>query len=143
MPQAEIGRRVGLGPTAVLDRIRRLSEAGMIRGFRATLDREALGFGLVAFAQVSLTLHQEKPIERFRRAVRQLPEVQECHNVSGEFDFWLKVVCRDMKDYERFVREQLSTIKGIERIHSIFVLATNKDVDRLPLGEVPNPPDPA
>ena len=143
MAQAEIGRRVGLGPTAVLDRIRRLTETGVIRGFRAVLEPESLGFGLTAFAQVSLTLHQEKPIERFRRAVRKLPEVQECHNVSGEFDFWIKVVCKDMKHYERFVREQLSTIAGIERIHSIFVLATNKDVDRLPLGDLPNVPDPA
>ena len=82
---------------------------------------------------ISLSLHQEQPIERFRRAIQEIPEIVECYHVSGDFDFLLKVLVKDMRAYEVFLREKLSKIKGIGKITTNFVLATNKQVTQIPL----------
>lgn len=130
---ADLAKKVGLSPPSVLQRVRVLEKAGLIRGYHAILDAERLGLRLTAFAHISLALHQEQPIERFRKAVNEIPEVLECYNVSGEFDFMLKIVVRDVRAYETLVREKLSKIKGIEHIRTSFVLATTKHQYRIPL----------
>lgn len=133
MTNADLARTVGLSPPSVLQRVRKLEDLGVIRGYSTLLDQEKLGFGLTVFAQISLALHQEAPIERFRRAIQDIDEVLECYHVSGEFDFLLKIVVEDMKAYEALVRDKLSKIKGLGKIQSCFALATNKQVHRLPL----------
>lgn len=133
MTNADLARTVGLSPPSVLQRVRKLEDLGVIRGYSTLLDQEKLGFSLTVFAQISLALHQEAPIERFRRAIQDIPEVLECYHVSGEFDFLLKIVVEDMKAYEALVRDKLSKIKGLGKIQSCFALATNKQVHRLPL----------
>lgn len=131
---ADLARLVKLSPPSVLQRVRKLEDLGLIRGYLALLDQEKLGFGLTVFAQISLALHQEEPIERFRKAIQDIPEVLECYHVSGEFDFLLKIVVEDMKAYEALVRSRLSKIKGLGKIQSCFALATNKQTYALPLG---------
>ncbi|MBX7134290.1 MAG: Lrp/AsnC family transcriptional regulator [Fimbriimonadaceae bacterium] len=133
MTNVDLARTVGLSAPSVLQRVRKLEEIGVIQGYTTILDQERLGFGLTVFAQISLALHQEAPIERFRRAIQDIPEVLECYHVSGEFDFLLKIVVEDMKAYEALVRDKLSHIKGLGKIQSCFALATNKQVHRLPL----------
>lgn len=133
MTNADLARTVGLSPPSVLQRVRKLEDLGVIKGYSTLLDQEKLGFSLTVFAQISLALHQEAPIERFRRAIQDIPEVLECYHVSGEFDFLLKIVVEDMKAYEALVRDKLSKIKGLGKIQSCFALATNKQVHRLPL----------
>lgn len=130
---AELARRVGLSPPSVLQRVRKLEDLNLVREYTAVLNQEALGFNFVVMAMVSLALHQEQPIERFRKAVVKMPEVLECMHVSGDFDFLLKIVVKDMKTYEEFVRVQLSAIKGVGKIQSCFVLAMNKDTTALPI----------
>ena len=130
---AELARQVGLSPPSVLQRVRKLEDNGLVKGYTALLDHKGLGFNLVVMAMVSLALHQEQPIERFRNAVIKFPEVLECMHVSGDFDFLLKIVVTDMAAYEVFVREQLSGIKGVGKIQSCFVLAMNKDTTALPI----------
>ena len=133
MSNADLARTVGLSPPSVLQRVRKLEELRLIRGFAAILDSERMGFSLTVFAQISLQMHQDKPIERFRKAVSEIPEVLECHNVSGEYDFLIKVVAKDMRDYERIVREKLSKIAGTNKIQSCFVLSTAKSTPKLPI----------
>lgn len=133
MSQADLAREVSLSPASVLARLRRLEQAGVIRDYMARLNAPMLGFSLTVFVEVQLSLHHERPIEQFRKAVKELPEVLECHHVSGNYDYLLKVVARDMSSYERFVREKLSTIKAVGRIHSCFVMKTTKDQCILPL----------
>jgi Lrp/AsnC family leucine-responsive transcriptional regulator len=135
MTNADLARTVGLSPPSVLQRVRKLEETGVIRGYATILDQEKMGFGLTVLAQISLALHQEAPIERFRRAIADIPEVLECYHVSGEFDFLLKIVVEDMKGYEALVRNKLSKIKGLGKIQSCFALATTKQTYRLPLEE--------
>lgn len=133
MSNADLARSVQLSPPSVLQRVRKLEEMGVIQGYSTVLDAEKLGFGLTVFAQISLALHQERAIEQFRAEVAKIPEVMECHHVSGEFDFMLRIVVGDMRAYEALIREHLSRIKGVGKIHSCFVMATTKDSHRLPI----------
>ena len=130
---ADLAKRVGLSPPSVLQRVRTLEKLGLIREYAALLDYERLGLRITALAMVSLSLHQEQPIERFRKAVQDIPEILECYHVSGEFDFLLKIVVKDIRAYEQLVREKLSRIKGIGQIKTSFVLATPKYTTRIPL----------
>jgi Lrp/AsnC family leucine-responsive transcriptional regulator len=130
---ADLAKKVGLSPPSVLQRVRVLEKAGLIKGYFGILDAEKLGLRITALAMISLSLHQEQPIERFRRSVNEIPEVLECYHVSGEFDFLLKIVVRDIRAYEQLVREKLSKIKGIQQIKTSFVLATTKHTTQITL----------
>ena len=130
---ADLAKAVGLSPPSVLQRVRALEKAGVIRGYHAHLDPERLGFRLTAFVMISLSLHQEQPIERFRRSIAEIPEVQECWHLSGDFDFMLKVVVRDMRSYEALVREKITKIKGLQKIQTSFVLSPTKQGALLPI----------
>jgi len=130
---ADLAKKVGLSPPSVLQRVRALEKSGLIRTYVALLEPERLGLRITALVMISLSLHQEQPIERFRRAIQGIPEIVECYHVSGDFDFLLKVLVKDMRAYEVFLREKLSKIKGIGKITTNFVLATNKQVTQIPL----------
>ena len=123
---ADLAKAVSLSPPSVLQRVRALEKAGLIRGYHALLDHERLGLRITAMVMITLSLHQEMAIERFRRAVQEIPEILECHHVSGDYDFLLKVVVRDMRGYEAFIREKLSRVKGVGQIRTSFVLGTPK-----------------
>src|SRR5580704_9864770 len=130
---ADLAKSVGLSPPSVLQRVRVLEKAGLIRGYFGLLDADKLGLRITALAMISLSLHQEQPIERFRRSINEIPEVLECYHVSGEFDFLLKIVVRDIRAYEVLIRERLSKIKGIQQIKTSFVLATTKHTTQIQL----------
>jgi len=130
---ADLAKKVGLSPPSVLQRVRILEKSGLIRGYHALLDAERLGLRITALAMISLSLHQEQPIERFRKSVNEIPEVLECYHVSGEFDFLLKIVVKDIRAYEQLIRERLSKIKGIQQIKTSFVLANTKHTTKIPL----------
>ena len=130
---ADLARKVQLSPPSVLQRVRKLEESGLVSRYTAILNAEKLGYHLCVMAMVSLALHQEKPIEGFRKAVIEIPEVIEVLHVSGDFDYLLKIMIRDMSDYEKLVRERISAIPGVGRIQSSFVLAVNKNSTAVPL----------
>jgi Lrp/AsnC family transcriptional regulator, leucine-responsive regulatory protein len=130
---ADLARKVNLSPPSVLQRVRRLEESGLVDKYVAVLNPERLGYQMLVFAQVSLALHHEQPIEAFRSNVLEIGQVLECHHVSGDFDFLLKIIVPDMKSYEELIRTQLSNIPGVGKIQSSFVMATNKSTTVLPL----------
>lgn len=123
---ADLAKAVGLSAPSVLQRVRALESSGVIKQYVTLLDPDKLNRKLVAMVHVSLTLHEEKPIERFRRAVIDIPEVTEVYNVTGEYDFILKVMARDMRHYESIVREKITKIRGIHRLNTSFVLGIPK-----------------
>lgn len=133
MTNADLAKKVSLSPPSTLQRVRSLERSGLVKGYTALLDAERLGFRITALTFVNLTLHQDQPIERFRKAIVDLPEVVECYHVSGEFDFVLKVIVRDMRQYEAFIREKLSRIKAVGRIQTSFVFGTTKHTTAVPL----------
>jgi Lrp/AsnC family leucine-responsive transcriptional regulator len=130
---AELARRVNLSPPAIHARIRRLEECGYIRRYVALLDAEKLGYDMICFVNVSLEIHNSEQIERIRATLLEMPEVLECHHVTGEFDYVLKVVAHNRQALERFLVEQLTPISGLARIQTSLVLNEVKHTTRLPI----------
>jgi DNA-binding Lrp family transcriptional regulator len=130
---AEIARRVELSAPATHARIRRLEEAGVIRRYATLLDREAIGFDMVCFINVSLQLHQFEAVERFKELVQDMPEVLECHHITGQFDYLLKAVFRNRNELQQFVVNTLTPIPGMAQINTSLVLIEIKATAQLPI----------
>ncbi|MCP3994056.1 MAG: Lrp/AsnC family transcriptional regulator [bacterium] len=130
---AEVARQVGLSAPATHARVRRLEQAGVIRQHATLLDREAMGFDMVCFLNVSLQLHQYEAIERFKELVQDMPEVLECHHITGEFDYLLKAVFRNRDELQEFVVNKLTPIPGMARINTSLVLIEIKATQELPI----------
>lgn len=133
LSNVDLARSLNLSPPATYARLRRLEKDGYIRQYAAIVDREKAGYDLLCFIQVSLQMHQIEQVEGFRQWTRQLPEVLECHHITGEYDYLLKVVLRNRKDLERFVVDRLTPIPGVARIHTSLVLTEVKSTMALPL----------
>ena len=130
----ELAERVGLTTSPCLRRLRMLEEAGIIRGYTAVLDQNKVGLPVSVFVSIKLDRQREEAMGRFETAVRRCPEVLECYLMTGPRDYLLRVVARDLADYERFVKEALTRIDGIANIESSFALGQVKHSHALPLG---------
>lgn len=133
LSNVELARTVNLSPPATHARLRRLEKEGYIRQYAATIDREKTGYDLLCFIHVSLQMHKLEQVESFRQWTRQMPEVLECHHITGEYDYLLKVALRNRKDLERFLVDSLTPIPGVARIHTSLVLTEVKSTMALPL----------
>jgi DNA-binding Lrp family transcriptional regulator len=123
----QVGEAVGLSQPAAWRRIRRLEEAGVIRGRRLVLDRAKLGFGVTVFVGVRLAVRGRLDLEAFERAVTAIPEVQVVQHVLGVFDYRLRVVARDLSDFERILRRRIMTLPGVGAVESNVMLSDEKD----------------
>ena len=128
MSNADLAQRVGLSPSPCWQRVRRLQERGIIRGYTALLDQEQLGASEIVMIDVILERHDEEVVETFGNTMQSMPEVLEVHLTSGEFDYRLKVAVEGTKGYEAFLREKLYKVRGIRHTRSSFVLRTLKNV---------------
>ncbi|NEQ95349.1 MAG: Lrp/AsnC family transcriptional regulator [Cyanothece sp. SIO2G6] len=128
---SELAGVLELSAPATADRVRRLEERGVISGYAALVDPDAIGCGLTAF--VSVTLEKSKHLNTFLKKVQNLPEIQECHHVTGEDDYLLKIRCRDTAELERLVGQELKSITGISKTRTTIVLSTAKESPILPL----------
>src|SRR5215472_6206733 len=126
-----LGETLGMTGPAAAERVRKLEERGVIRGYAAVLDPEAVGAGLAAF--VAVTLERPRDRAKFLALVASLPEVQECHHVAGEDDYLLKMRCRDTADLERLLTDELKGLTGVARTRTTVVLRTVKETVALPL----------
>ena len=108
-----LGEQVGLSKTPVTARVRRLEEAGYIRGYRAELDAGKLGLEHVAFVEVRLSDTREAALQAFNAAIREIPEVEACHMIAGGFDYLVKVRTSDVRDYRRVLGERISQLPHI------------------------------
>ncbi len=136
LSDVELSERVHLSPSQCLRRLRRLEQAGLVRGYAAHLDRERLGFGVVAFVNVSLEKQSEHPAQAFNRAVQDLPEILECHAVSGEADYLLRVVAADLKAFSDFLMHRLLRLPMVAHVRSSILLDEVKWTTALPLGRL-------
>jgi len=123
----EIASKVGLSVTPTYERIRKLEQQKIITSYVALLDRTKIKKEIVAFCQVILVKHQKKIADHFKSEMSLFPEVMECHQVSGNYDYLLKIVTDDIPSFHRFIDEKLSIVKGISTIHSSFLLDSVKD----------------
>lgn len=123
---AELAAKAGLSASSCHRRVKLLEEAGVITGYTANLDRAALGFSNEFFVEVSLSAQTEEAFEKFERAIQRVPEILECHLMSGQFDYLLRVAATDATDYERIHRSRISRLPGVQRIQSSLALRTVK-----------------
>lgn len=119
---AELAARVALSASPCWRRIKRLESQGFVRGYHAELDPERLGWGVTAFVHVTLERHGMELGARFEDAVRAVPEVVACHNVSGAYDYLLQVLARDLKSFGEFSRTTIRSLPGVKEMNSSFSL---------------------
>jgi len=131
----DLAGRVNLSPSAVHGRIRRLEQRGFIQGYAGLLNREKLGYDMLCFINVTLQLHQSENVENFKAVIQSMPEVLECHHVTGEYDYLLKVVVRNRKDLQRFVVDRLTPVPGLAHIRTSLVLSEVKSTTALPVDD--------
>ncbi|PSB08200.1 Lrp/AsnC family transcriptional regulator [filamentous cyanobacterium CCP2] len=129
---SELASILELSAPATADRVRRLEERGVIQGYAALIDAESIGCDLTAFITVSLA-HPNQRLD-FLKKVEELPEIQECHHVTGEDDYWMKVRCRNTKDLERLISDELKGTLGYLKTRTTIVLSTVKETVVLPIG---------
>jgi Lrp/AsnC family leucine-responsive transcriptional regulator len=125
-PVAELAQRAGLSASSCHRRVKLLEQAGIITGYTANLDRSLLGLANEFFVEVSLSAQTEAAFEKFETAVQRVPEILECHLMSGQFDYLLRVAATDAADYERIHRSRISRLPGVQRIQSSLALRTVK-----------------
>lgn len=123
----ELAARVGLSPSACLRRVQDLERRGIITGYRAVIDRGALGAGFVAYIGVGLSVHTKASQVAFEKAMSRTPEVRECHNTTGAIEYILRVECADLADYKRFHTDVLGTLPQVSRLTTYVVLGSPKD----------------
>lgn len=123
----ELAARVGLSASACLRRVQDLERRGIIRGWRVVTDRARTGRGFLVFVSVGLAEHTKAAQGAFERAVARAPEVVECHNIAGAFEYLLRVECADMTAYKRFHTEVLGTIPVVRSLTSYIVMDSPKD----------------
>ena len=118
----ELAARVNLSTTPVFERLKRLEREGFIRQYVAVLDAEKLDLGFEVFCSVKLKQMTRDVAGEFTRLIRDIPQVSECYNISGEYDYLMKIRARNMKDYNDFIINVLGTINAIGSIQSSFVM---------------------
>ena len=129
----ELARRVGLTAPPCLRRMRALEETGVIRGYHAELDGQALGYGIMVLALVSLRSQAEDDLRQFEAHVAALPEVRECFMLNGEIDFILKIVAHDLQSFQQFLTSRLTAAPNVASVKTSLVIRTSKDACGVPV----------
>lgn len=122
----EISEQIGMSSTPVFERVKKLENNGFIQKYVALLDEAKLGYKMVAFVQISLNLHNLEEVNAFTDRVTAFPEVMECYHTTGESDFLLKILVRDMDEFNQFILYKLSEIENLSHVKTQFALSTRK-----------------
>lgn len=129
----DLAAQVNLSPSPCLRRVRLLEEAGIISGYAAIVEPRAVGLMITAFIRITLARHDREVVSRFEARVQDIDEVLDCHLMTGEADYLLRVVVSDLDAYEAFVRNRLHDIQGIASITTSLVYGTVKSSRALPV----------
>ena len=122
LTNAELAEQVGLSPSPCWTRVKRLEQAGVIKGYAALLDQGALGLPDTVFIEVMMERHDEDHLRRFEAAVKDIPEILECHLVTGEYDYVIKAAVGGTMGYERLLRDRLYRLPGVRHTRTSFAL---------------------
>jgi Lrp/AsnC family leucine-responsive transcriptional regulator len=129
----ELAERCGLSPSPCLRRVRALEAAGIIKGYAAVIDQARVGLPVSVFASVKLERQREEALDRFEANVARWPEVVDCYLMTGQRDYLLRIVVRDIEAYERFLKDKLTRLDGVASIESSFALGQIKRSAALPI----------
>lgn len=133
---AQLSMDVGLSPAPTLERVKKLEKNGVIESYHAKLNKQEIGLGVSTFVHVALISHRKGIVDSFVNQITQIPEVVECHHITGQGDFILKVVSRDITSYQRLLVEVINEIPEIDNTQSTVILSTFKDSRVMPIPEV-------
>jgi Lrp/AsnC family leucine-responsive transcriptional regulator len=129
----ELAAKVNLSTTPVFERVKKLEKSGYIKNYIAVLDAEKLNKGLTVFCNITLKEHTRSIGNQFVKDIVSLVEVVECYNISGDYDFLLKILVKDMKEYQNFVLNHLGAVKNIGSAQSTFVMGEIKNSNAIPI----------
>lgn len=130
---AQLAKEIGLSPAPTLERVNKLEGSGVIRSYHAVIDPASVGLGVSTFVMASLKGHNKDNIEKFIAAIKKIPEIVECHHVTGAGDFILKIVCVDIAAYQQLMLERVSNVDVVDSLQSMVILSTFKDSKSLPI----------
>ncbi len=133
MTTKEIALKLNLSATAVYERIKKMERKKVITNYVALLDKEKIDKSFVVFCQIKLVQHKQELVRKFEKEVLQFDEVLECYNISGNYDYFLKVVVKNMKAYRDFLNNKLTTIDYIGSAYSTFIINEVKNSSRIPV----------
>jgi DNA-binding Lrp family transcriptional regulator len=133
---AQLSVDVGLSPAPTLERVKKLEKNGVIESYHAKLNKQEIGLGVSTFVHVALVGHRKGIVDSFVDQITRIPEVVECHHITGQGDFILKVVSRDIASYQRLLVEVINEIPEIDNTQSTVILSTFKDSRIMPIPEV-------
>ena len=128
---AELAKRIGLSPSSTLERVKKLEVSGFIEKYITLLNPRKAGYSCFTFVEVKLARHGETPVEDFISSIAHIPEVLECHHITGEADFLLKVATKDIPTYEELILHQLSALTNVQTMKTSVVLSTFKSETKL------------
>lgn len=132
----ELSKKIGLSPSACLGRTKRLKELGIIKQYAAIIDEKKVGLEIVAFTFVNLSPHNRNTANVFLSKVKETPQILECYNITGNWDYLLKIVSHNIATYRDFVIDSLLEFPGINKVETNIVLCTDKQSFYLPIGQV-------
>ena len=128
----DLSKKIGLSPAPTLERVKKLEQSGIIKSYHALVDTQAIGLSVKTFVLVSLAWQKENALNAFLEKIKQIEEITECYIITGEADFLIKIVCKDIPTYEQLLFKTLSQIEEIERLKTLMTLSTVKDSRLLP-----------
>ena len=129
----ELSKRVKLSPSSTLERVKKLESSGLIDRYTTLLNTNKAGYTCVTFVEVKLARHGESPVEDFFKSISGMEEVLECHHITGEGEFLLKIATRDIPHYDELVLHGLSALANVQHLKTSVVLSTFKNKTQLPL----------
>src|SRR5919199_1552556 len=133
MTNVDLAKRAGISAPPCLRRVRALEEAGLIRGYHADVNAEALGYGVTVFAHVGLSSQAENDLKAFETLITTWPEVREANMLAGETDFILKIVAEDWDAYQRFLTTKLTAAPNVSHVKSALAIRTSKYTPGVPI----------
>jgi len=128
----DLSKKIGLSPAPTLERVKKLENTDIIQSYHAKVNQQAIGLNVKTFVQVSLAWQKDNALNNFMAKVQEIDEIVECYIITGEADFLMKIVCKDIPTYEQLLFKTLSQIEEIERLKTLMTLSSIKDSSVLP-----------
>ena len=128
----DLSKKIGLSPAPTLERVKKLEQTEIIKSYHAKVDASKLGLNVSTFVLVSLAWKKENALESFIKKINEVTEIVECYIITGDADFLLKIVCKDLQDYEQLLFKTLSQIEEIERLKTLMTMSDVKMSNTLP-----------
>jgi len=132
---AELARELGVAPSTMMERIRRLEESGVLQGYRASIDPKKMGLNIQAFISVTLSRHETEVIRQFEEGIRKTPHIRACYHLTGRFDYLLHVFVADLDQLGRLVKNRIAALPGFGKSETFLVFSEIKSDNGLPVPE--------